>query len=212
MSAAVRRAVMFDDTFTPDAEPMPHGIDDERRGTHGMMLFIAGEAMLFVMLFWVYFYLGHDASPANWETPAPRLFYPLVMLVVLLASSVAAHWAEMHVDRGDTRMARAAVLITIVLGLAFLWLQKLEYAERLTEITPKTNAYGSIFYTLTGLHGAHVALGVLMLAYVVALPRIGKTDRPPYRPLHNAAMYWHFVDVVWVFIVVVVYVLPHLKR
>jgi heme/copper-type cytochrome/quinol oxidase subunit 3 len=177
-----------------------------------MMLFIATEAMLFVMLFWSYFYLGHDAGPASWESPPPALFYPFVMLAVLLASSVVVHWAELHVDRGDPRMARAALLITIVLGMTFLWLQKLEYAERLREITPTTNAYGSIFYTLTGLHGMHVALGVLMLMYVLALPKIGKTNRPPYRPLHNAAMYWHFVDVVWVFIVAVLYVAPHVKR
>jgi heme/copper-type cytochrome/quinol oxidase subunit 3 len=211
MTAAVRKAMAFDDAFTPDAEPMPRGIDDERRGTQGMMLFIASEAMLFVMLFWSYFYLGHDAGAASWETPVPKLFYPLVMLGVLLTSSVVVHWAEMHVDGGDTRLARAAVFITAVLGLTFLWLQKLEYAGRLKEITPTTNAYGSIFYALTGLHGLHVALGVLMLTYVLMLPRMGHTDRPPYRPLHNAAMYWHFVDVVWVLIVVVVYVLPHLR-
>jgi cytochrome c oxidase subunit 3 len=210
-AAAVRKAMMLDDSFSPDAEPMPHGIDDDRRGTQGMSLFIISEAMLFLMLFWSYFYLGHDAGAA-WETPLPRLFYPLVMLAVLLASSVVIHWAELHVEAGDVRLARVAVLITIIMGVTFLWLQKLEYAERLKEITPATNAYGSIFYMLTGLHGAHVALGVLMLTYVLALPRIGKTDRPPYRPLHNAAMYWHFVDAVWVLIVAVLYVAPHVKR
>ena len=212
MTAAVRKAMMLDDSFSPDAEPMPHGIDDECRGTQGMALFIATEAMLFLMLFWTYFYLGHDASTTAWETPLPKLFYPLVMLGVLLASSVVIHWAELHVDGGHVKVARWAVFITILLGVTFLWLQKLEYAERLKEITPATNAYGSIFYMLTGLHGAHVALGVLMLTYVLALPRIGRTDRPPFRPLHNAALYWHFVDAVWVLIVAVLYVAPYMKR
>ena len=211
MTAAVRRLAVFDDGFTADAGAVPHGVNEKRLGTQGMALFIATEAMLFVMLFWSYVYLGRNAGATAWERPAPRLFYPMVMLAVLLLSSAVVHWAELRVDRGHTRAARGAVLATILLGVSFLWLQKLEYAERLKEITPVTSAYGSIFYLITGIHGAHVVLGVLMLAYVLVLPQIGETDRPPHRPLHNAAMYWHFVDAVWVLIVGMLYVVPHLK-
>jgi heme/copper-type cytochrome/quinol oxidase subunit 3 len=79
-------------------------------------------------------------------------------------------------------------------------------------LKPTTDAYGSIFYTITSLHGAHVALGLLMLLYVLVLPQIGPGQKPPHRSLHNASLYWHFVDAVWLFIVALLYVAPNLTR
>ena len=78
------------------------------------------------------------------------------------------------------------------------------------EIQPSTDAYGSIFYAITSLHAAHLMLGPLVLGYVLLLPRIGPNEKPPHHPLKNAAMYWHFVDAVWVAIVAILYVMPNL--
>lgn len=180
---------------------------DARRGTAAMALFIANEAMLFVMLFFAYFYLGYG-SP-EWRDAPPKLTLALLMLVVLVASSFILAWGERRLRRGERMAARIATTVTVLCGLAFLGLQALEYHERLQVIRPSSNAYGSTFYALTGIHGLHVTLGVLMLVYVLLLPEPGEGVKPPHRPLHNAALYWHFVDVVWVLIVALLYVVPH---
>jgi cytochrome c oxidase subunit 3 len=133
------------------------------------------------------------------------------MLGVLLASSAVLHWGEKLHQRGAAGSARIAVFFTLLLGVVFIALQGMEYRDRLREITPRTNAYGSVFYALTGLHGLHVVTGMAMLAYLLALPRIGESDRPPHRSLKNVARYWHFVDSVWIVIVAVLYVAPRLR-
>jgi heme/copper-type cytochrome/quinol oxidase subunit 3 len=75
-----------------------------------------------------------------------------------------------------------------------------------------TDAYGSIFYTITSFHAAHLMLGLFMLLYVLALPQIGPGHKPPHRALHNASLYWHFVDFVWVLIVALLYLAPNIGR
>ena len=194
---------------TPVLGDFPRTID-QARGRMGMICFIATEAMLFLMLFFAYFYLGHDVQ--HWPPEPPKLHLALTMLAVLIASSVVLRWGEHRVKAGEVASARAALLVTILLGVAFLVLQVFEYGDRLEHVQPTTSVYGSIFYAITSLHGAHVALGILMLAFVLMLPHIGETNRPPHKPMHTAAMYWHFVDIVWVFIVVFLYVLPNVHR
>jgi heme/copper-type cytochrome/quinol oxidase subunit 3 len=97
----------------------------------------------------------------------------------------------------------------MLIGLFFLLLQYFEYRERLKILTPQSSVYGSIFYTITSFHAAHLILGLLLLGYALILPRFEPAERPPYRPYHNAALYWHFVDFVWIFIVAILYVAPN---
>lgn len=182
---------------------------DDRRGTMAMWLFILTESLLFVMLFFSYFYLGSH-QPLWPPHPPPPLRYPLVMLAVLLSSSLVLHTATRAQAAGGS--ARPAVVLTAALGVLFLLIQASEFSEKLKTLRPSTDAYGSIFYTIVSVHGLHVLLGLCMLAFVFALPRREPRDRPPHRPLHNASLYWHFVDAVWIVIVGVVYVLPHFTR
>ena len=179
------------------------------RGSWAMTMFIATEAALFVCLFFSYYYLGQQA-PA-WPPEPPEWRLALVMLAVLSTSSGVLHWGERRSMRGFPAQARLAVVGTLVLGLGFLTLQVLEFRAHLPKLRPSSNAYGSIFYTITSIHAAHVALGILMLAFVLALPDIGDAPRPPHRPLHNVALYWHFVDAVWLVIVGLLYVAPNLR-
>jgi heme/copper-type cytochrome/quinol oxidase subunit 3 len=179
------------------------------RGSWAMGMFIATEAMLFVSLFFAYYYLGHEVT--KWPPEPPAFGLALVMLAVLLMSSAVLHQGERAQRRGHTTAARTWVAVTVALGLLFLGLQALEYRNHLRELQPTTDAYGSIFYTITSIHGLHVLLGVAMLAYVLVLPEIGPGRKPPHRPLHNAALYWHFVDVVWVLIVGLLYVAPNIR-
>jgi heme/copper-type cytochrome/quinol oxidase subunit 3 len=135
----------------------------------------------------------------------------VVMVAVLLASIAVPHAGERAEKAGRTGSARAMVGLTVLLGVAFLVLQTIEYRNHFKTLLPTENAYSSIFYTMTSIHGAHLLLGLLMLVYVLALPVIGSGTRPPHRALHNASLYWHFVDAVWLLIVALLYVAPNVK-
>ena len=179
------------------------------RGSWAMAMVIATEASLFVCLFVSYYYLGSLAP--HWPPEPPEWRLAVMMLAVLLTSSAVLHWGELRAKRGLQLHARLAVAGTVLLGVGFLALQVLEYREHLKKLRPSSNAYGSIFYTITSIHAAHVALGILMLAFVMALPDVTEASKPPHRPLHNAALYWHFVDAVWLVIVGLLYVAPNLR-
>jgi heme/copper-type cytochrome/quinol oxidase subunit 3 len=188
--------------------PRPLALDD-RRGSMGMMLFILSESFLFLALFFSYYYLGADEP--QWPPELPTLHFALPMLGILVASSVVLYWGEERVKAGRVTAAKLAIAVTLALGVIFLVLQYFEYSEHLRTLTPRSNAYGSIFYTITSFHAAHLVLGLLILAYVLALP-LEPVSKPPHRPMHNASLYWHFVDLVWVLIVSLLYVFPHFVR
>jgi len=185
---------------------------DHSRGTWGMLLFIATEAMLFVSLFFAYYLLGRGAPQWPPQDLAPSFKFSAWMTLLLVGSSFVLEWANRAGKRGETGKARGAASATVLMGAGFLVLQFFEYRERLKHVQPDSGAYGSIFYTITSLHAAHLFLGMLMLAYAVLLPRVEKSFKPPHRPLHNASLYWHFVDAVWIFIIVLLYVIPHLAK
>lgn len=183
---------------------------DDRRGIYGMYTLIATELSLFVCLFASYYFLGNNKD--RWAThEPPQLHYALIMLAVLLSSSLVLHWGEKQVELDRRGAARMAIFATVLIGLAFMGLQTLEYREHWKSLTPYSDSYGSIFYTITSFHAAHVIMGLLLLGYTGLLPRYGATLTPPYRPYRVAALYWHFVDFVWIFIVALLYVVPNLQ-
>jgi len=182
---------------------------DTLRGSASMLLFMLTEAMLFVSLFFGYFYLG--AHNERWPMDdAPKLKLATIMLVLLLASSVVLYFGEEASKKGRSGRARVLLALTIAMGVAFVVLQVFEYKDHLRTLRPTTDAYGSIFYTITSFHALHVFVGLGMLVYTLLLPDIEGRVRLPHRPYHNAALYWHFVDIVWVFVVLLLYYLPHL--
>ena len=192
-----------------EGELLVYPVDDQR-GTAGMMLFIATESFLFVLLFFSYFYLSRGEVRWLREEP-PKLPLAFVLLAILLLSSGVIFWGERQIKMGNTFKARASLAGTIILGVIFICVQVIEYRDHLKTLSPRTDVYGSIFYTITSFHAAHVIVGLLILAYVLILPRLEPTRDPPHRPFHNAAMYWHFVDIVWIFVVALLYVLPNLR-
>ncbi len=191
------------------AEPLVHVVDD-MRGTIAMSLFIVSEAMLFVMLFFAYFYL--EKGNQRWDIEqAPKLHYSIPMLVVLWSSSVVLHWGEKQVKKHRPDRGRLGLIGTIALGLGFLALSYFDYSEHLLHLTPRTDSYGSIFYTITTLHVAHVVMGLMMLSWLLFLARRWEPAQYiPHRPYHNVAMYWHFVDSVWFFIILFLYLFPRI--
>lgn len=119
---------------------------------------------------------------------APKLTLALIMLAVLLISSGVMFWGEEQVKAGRDGLARASLVITILLGVAFIVLSSFDYKQHLEKVKPTSDAYGSIFYTITTFHLAHLIVGLIMLAYVLVLPRLEHVDRPPHRPFHNASL------------------------
>jgi heme/copper-type cytochrome/quinol oxidase subunit 3 len=172
---------------------------------------IATEAMLFVCMFGAYYYLGTNKDRWAIETP-PSLKYPFILLAILLSSSIVLNWGEHAVEMGRVFAGRIAIWITVALGVIFLVLQSFEYRAHWFDLTPYSDSYGSIFYAITTLHAAHVVVGVMLLCYIAFLPLPGVNIRSPHKSYKTVSLYWHFVDTVWVFIVILLYVIPHFQR
>jgi heme/copper-type cytochrome/quinol oxidase subunit 3 len=169
-------------------------------GTLGMLLLILTEAALFATFIVSYFFLRFQASP-TWPPAGidpPDLFLPSVMTVVLLSSSVPMHLADTGIRRGSRSRLRVGLLVSFVLGSAFLGLQGVEYSQALLEFGPGANAYGSMFFTITGFHGAHVAGGLLLNLWCQVRAAQGSYGLGRHATVRNVALYWHFVDAVWI--------------
>jgi heme/copper-type cytochrome/quinol oxidase subunit 3 len=174
-----------------------------------MWLFIGTEAMLFALLFFSYAYLG--ASKAEWPPEHdPSLRLPLILLAILVTSSFVLEWGSKGIEKGSQLRLKLGLILTLMFSAAFLYVQKLEYVHHLKEVTPGTNAYGSILFTILSFHLAHLILGSAMLLYVLARSFAGHFSERKHLAVENVSLYWHFVDVVWLFIVGILYVSPHL--
>ena len=200
-------------TSSPDHHGHDHAppatrVIDDKRGTWGMWLFITTEAFLFVMLFFTYYYLEVGNFRWTFENP-PKVHYSLPMLGILLAASISIHWGEKQVKKGNYASGKLAIIVTAILGAIFITLNVLEDLEHAAHLTPRTDSYGSIFYTITTLHASHVTLGMFMLLWLYFVPQWGPGKRSPHRSYHNVSLYWHFVDTVWVFIIVLLYAAPN---
>jgi heme/copper-type cytochrome/quinol oxidase subunit 3 len=180
----------------------------------GMGMFVLTELTLFANLIFSYLYVRARSTP-EWPpggVDAPSLGLPAVLTVVLLASSIPAQLASRAATAGAASgegaagagAGRAATMlaVTAAIGVVFLGLQAVEYARTADEVTPRTNAYGSLHYTITGFHSAHVAVGVGLLVW--AAVRAWRRSTPS-RSVAAIVFYWHFVDAVWLVIVSVLY-------
>jgi heme/copper-type cytochrome/quinol oxidase subunit 3 len=185
---------------------------DRSSGWWGMVLLITTEATLFAALLGSYFYLrfqyGQQWPPGGMEQP--KLLRPLIMTAVLVPSSLPLLWAERGIRRGRRWQLRLGLLATLAMGLTFLTLQGTEYAEELRHFTFTTNVYGSLFYCITSFHGAHVAVGMLMAGWLLSASLHGSFGTRRHEPVRLVALYWHFVDAVWVAILFTIYLSPRL--
>ena len=181
---------------------------DNERGILAVWMVIFTEACLFVAFFASYFMLGNNKHRWAVDKP-PSVRYALILLVILVSSSFVMEWGKSQLEKGRPHMARIILLITFLMGLVFLGLQGYEYLNDWKSFTPVSDSYGSIFYTITTFHAAHVVVGLLVILFVLFLPKVGRLSDSPYRPYHVATLYWHFVDVVWVFVVIILYVIPN---
>ncbi|MEY4256122.1 MAG: cytochrome c oxidase, subunit [Pseudomonadota bacterium] len=196
---------------------------------YGMILFIASEVMFFVAWFWIFFEMvlfqgvrtqsGIEEVATAWATWPPKGVetvsawqLPLVNTLTLLLSGTTVTWAHHAIQTDDRKGARLALILTVVLGILFSLIQAYEYNHILhenlffSEEAANAGLYGSSFFMATGFHGFHVLIGTIFL--VVCLIRLMKGDFTPKQHFgfESAAWYWHFVDVVWLFLFAFVYV------
>ena len=200
------------DTGKP-GEVLPHVASGARSlSWWGMALLIATEATLFALLIASYWYLRFRAGPV-WPPHGiekPKLALPLIMSVILWSSSIPAHIADRAIQKGKQMRLRIGLLLSFLLGLTFLLLQIVaEYPHSLTISPPSSGSYGTLFFALTGLHGTHVAVGLLISLWVQARAWQGAFDEHRHVTVQNFVMYWHFVDTVWVFVLATIYLSPH---
>ena len=172
----------------------------------GMLLFIASEIMLFGSFFTAYFFIRVSGNEP-WPLPPFHLpvFVAGVNTAILVTSSFTMHWALQSIKRGNRAGLQAGLVLTFFMGLTFLLTQATEYAR--VGFAPHDGAFGTIFYCLTGLHGAHVFVGLTLL--LVATIR---AFRGHYSPEHHhgveiPGIYWHFVDVMWIVVYTTVYII-----
>jgi len=176
-------------------------------GFWGMMLLIATEASLFAYLLFSYFYLGSMATGPWPPGGPPSLKLVLPNTAILLLSSGTMYWAESGVRRGEVTRLRIGLVLTLLLGVLFLAIQGVEYSEK--KFTPMTSAYGSLFFTITGFHGAHVFVGLLMIAVIGVRAFLGHFGEGRHEAVTNVSWYWHFVDAVWLCVFTSLYLSPY---
>lgn len=166
--------------------------------------FILAEAMIFLSLFTSYWYMrlsALDWPPAG--TPPLPVVVPLVMTAALVSSSVTIHLGEVALHRGDRARFLGWLLATIALGGAFIGMSVYEWADLLRQgFNFEINSYGTAFYSITGFHGAHVAVGLGIFAAILLPALVGRTNQGFVK---TAGIYWHFVDIIWLFVVSQVY-------
>jgi cytochrome c oxidase subunit I+III len=177
-------------------------------GWWGMACVVATEAAFFGYLLFSYFYLG-SLSTNPWPDVVPRIGLPLLNTLILISSSVAVWLAARGIRRNSRTQLVAWLGTAILLGVVFISLQIVEYGREKFSMTH--DAYGSLFYTITGFHGVHVIVGLLMLAVVFVRAWRGHFRAGRHEAITNVALYWHFVDVVWLAVFTSLYISPHLR-
>lgn len=177
---------------------------------YGMALFITSEVMFFFAFFWAFFnasLIAPDLHGGFWPpegiTPIPAFDLPFLMTMILLLSGCTCTWAHHELLEGNNRAAAQAIGLTVLLGFAFLGFQAYEYGHAAFGFTE--GIYPSTFYMATGFHGFHVLVGALFLAVCYFRTKKGHFTKDDHFGFEAAAWYWHFVDVVWLFLFCAVY-------
>ena len=212
-------------TATGHAVELPH-VEEETHDGHatqgvntallGMLLFIGSEVMFFAGLFGAYFNSRAAALAAGqaWPPEGTEHFIepgliPVLATIILVASSGTMQWALWRIQKGDRTGMNRALAVTLLMGAVFLGMQAFDYYELLSHYGFGINSgiYGTLFYTMTGFHGAHVFGGVVGIGIILLRGMSGQFSARHHVAVEAVSAYWHFVDVVWIGLFFVLYFL-----
>jgi heme/copper-type cytochrome/quinol oxidase subunit 3 len=194
-----------------DGAPLPVGSKGRlSSGWWGMVTLIATETALFAYLLFSYFYVASHNGGAWPPGGPPKLYLAIPGTIVLMLGSVTMWWGEKGIRAGRQRQLLIGLSASVLLGVAFVALEGIEWSQK--NFTPKTNAYGSLYFTVTGFHLTHVLVGVLMLMMLFVWTLLGYFGVRRHSTVAIAVMYWHFVTAVWVAVFLTFYISPYLAR
>jgi heme/copper-type cytochrome/quinol oxidase subunit 3 len=186
--------------------PTATGLDNRKLG---MWAFLGSECLFFGALISTYLLYRGRSVRGPYPNEVYDIPYTSVSSGVLLMSSVTMVLALNAIQRGDHRRLRAWLLATALLGITFVGGQVFEFTVFVREgLTLSTNLFGSSFFVLTGFHGAHVTVGILMLLTLFGQSLVGRLTVENALRVELVGLYWHFVDIVWIVIFTVVYLIP----
>jgi len=186
---------------TPVAWTLPY------RGKVAMACLIIAESAIFTIFVVAYlFYIGKSLSG---PTPREVLEPPIFFTICLLSSSLTVHFASRFLEHGKRGAFLGLWLLTLILGGLFLLGTGLEWHRLIYKhgLTISTNLFGTTYYSLVGLHATHVTAGLIMLTIVLVFALAGRVGREQTARVEVLALYWHFVDAVWIVVFTVVYIL-----
>lgn len=196
--------------LTVDFSRLPEGVAD-RRATlwWGIIGLVVVETTVFATLVasWFYLRLGQE----SWPPPGvedPKLLLPTINALVLLSSSIFMHWADRGVSKGNQKALRRGLVVSILLGAAFLAIKTYEYSH--VEFRWDSHAYGSIVWTITGFHSAHVLALLLKTLVVATLAFLGRFHEEDRLAVTVNGVYWHFVVAIWIPLYATLYLSPYL--
>ncbi len=181
-------------------------------GKIAIWLFLGSEVMFFTGLIGAFIVLRY--SQANWPYDPAKPEFPLALELtalntfLLICSSVTLVFGLQHVQRGNRALGNLGLLLTTLFGAAFVSIQGIEYVELYHEnFRPDGDLFTSCFYAMTGFHGFHVAVGVLAMAVLTVMGYMGKFNEKNYAAIELTGLYWHFVDLVWIILFSIVYLI-----
>jgi len=186
--------------------PEPHFSSRISPSILGMYLFIGSEIMLFGSFFTAYFFV-RVVNGVQWPTPPFHLpvYVAFINTCILVTSSFTMHWALTSVKRNNPFGVRAGLLLTFLMGLTFLITQVTEYLR--IGFNTSDGSFPTIFFTLTGLHGCHVFIGLTILLFMTIRAFRGHFSAEHHHGVEIGGIYWHFVDVMWIVVFLTVYIL-----
>ena len=194
-----------------DGRPLPVGSKGRlSSGWWGMLCLIATEAALFAYLLFSYYYVAAQGVGPWPPGGPPKLELAIAGTIVLLLGSLTMSWGEAGVRKGRRAQLLAGLGLSILLALAFIALEGTEWTRKGFSLA--TNAYGSLYFTVTGFHLLHVIVGVLMLAMLFVWAGLRYFGARRHSTVSIAVMYWHFVTAVWIAVFFAFYVTPYLAR
>jgi cytochrome c oxidase subunit III len=195
--------------LSPFDQPLPVGSDGKLSGGWwGVLALIVTEGSLFGYLLFAYFYLAAQTEQQWPPTGLPDLLLPGINTAILLLSSVCVWASERCIRKKQTQWAIAAMALAIVLGACFIGMQLNEWDKKTYGMT--SDLYGSLYFTITGFHLCHVMIGVVILLLLLVWISLGYFDDRRYAAVAIGGVYWHFVDVVWLFVFTSLYIFPYL--
>ncbi|NKE63411.1 heme-copper oxidase subunit III [Lentzea sp. PSKA42] len=198
-------------TAAPSIGQRVHSLNRPNMVSVGTIVWLSSELMFFAGLFAMFFTVKAQNTAEHWPPPPTHLNVPYasVFTIILVASSFTCQWGVFAAERGDVFGLRRWYIVTLIMGTIFVAGQAGEYYNLVHEgTTIPSSAYGTVFYLTTGFHGLHVIGGLIAFIFLLIRTKLSKFTPAQATASIVVSYYWHFVDVVWIGLFAIIYIVP----